>query len=88
MKIETYLINLDGSTARLASAKEQLDAAGWAFKRYAAYDGRGKNIRDFTNYDDRQAKKYWAAVCLIQSWVAISVTTAVWKNSCKRMQII
>ncbi len=57
MKIETYLINLDGSTARLASAKEQLDAAGWAFKRYAAYDGRGKNIRDFTNYDDRQAKK-------------------------------
>ena len=55
MKIETYLINLDGSTARLASAKEQLDAAGWASKRYAAYDGCGKNISDFTTYDDHHA---------------------------------
>lgn len=57
MKIETYLINLDGSTARLASATAQLQAVGWPFERYSAYDGRGKNIHDFENYDDRQARK-------------------------------
>lgn len=57
MKIKTYLINLEGSTQRLANAKKQLDAAGWSFERYAAYDGRGKDINEFQNYDDRKTKK-------------------------------
>ena len=32
MKVETYLINLDGSDQRLASATTQLNDAGWAFE--------------------------------------------------------
>ena len=40
MKIATYLINLDGSDARLATATAQLQQHGSAFERIAAVDGR------------------------------------------------
>lgn len=55
MKIKTYLINLDGSNARLSKATEQLNAAGWDFERYSACDGRGKSLNEFENYDHQAA---------------------------------
>lgn len=42
MKVNTYLINLDGSLARFESAKAQLDQQKISFERYSAYDGRGE----------------------------------------------
>ncbi len=57
MKTLTYLINLDGSDQRLESATKQLDDIGWAFERVAAYDGRGKALSDFIDYDDQQTRK-------------------------------
>lgn len=56
MKIETYLINLDGSHERLARATNW-HAVGWPFERYPAFDGRGKKLSEFECYDDRQAQK-------------------------------
>ena len=57
MKVETYLINLDGSNDRLARATEQLNAVGWEFERFSAYDGRGKDLASFENYDDSVTQK-------------------------------
>ncbi|MFP6842980.1 MAG: glycosyltransferase family 25 protein [Acinetobacter sp.] len=57
MKVVTYLINLDGSDQRLASATAQLNQAGWNFSRFAAYDGRGKALSEFEKYDDLAAQK-------------------------------
>ena len=57
MKVETYLINLDGSDERLARATEQLNAVGWEFERFSAYDGRGKDLASFENYDDLATQK-------------------------------
>lgn len=57
MKTLTYLINLDGSDQRLESATKQLDDIGWSFERVAAYDGRGKALSDFADYDDQQTRK-------------------------------
>ncbi|QHH99262.1 glycosyltransferase family 25 protein [Acinetobacter dispersus] len=57
MKVVTYLINLDGSDQRLANATAQLQHEGWSFTRFAAYDGRGKALSEFTNYDDAEAQK-------------------------------
>ena len=57
MKTITYLINLDGSHDRLASATAQLQAANWPFERYSAYDGRGKALSEFEHYDDAQARR-------------------------------
>ena len=57
MKILTYLINLDGSQDRLASATQQLNQQGFEFTRIPAYDGRGKVLSDFQQYDDEQAQK-------------------------------
>lgn len=56
MKVLTYLINLDGSDARLAQASKQLNALGYDFERFSAYDGRGKSLADFEEYDDSLAK--------------------------------
>lgn len=56
MKIKTYLINLDGSHSRLSTATEQLNAEGWKFERYSAYDGRGKKLSDFYSYNDKETK--------------------------------
>lgn len=53
MKVETYLINLEGSDERLARATAQLQVVNWPFERFAAYDGRGKALSSFENYDDQ-----------------------------------
>lgn len=47
MKVETYLINLDGSDERLERATQQLKDVDWAFERFSAYDGRGKELSTF-----------------------------------------
>ena len=52
MKVETYLIKLEGSHERLARATEQLQAVNWSFERFAAYDGRGMALSSFEQYDD------------------------------------
>lgn len=57
MKVITYLINLDGSDERLSRAVAQLDAVNWPFERFSAYDGRGKSLSDFKEYDDHLSQK-------------------------------
>ena len=57
MKVVTYLINLDGSDQRLASATEQLQQVNWEFTRFPAYDGRGKALSEFKNYDAAAAQR-------------------------------
>ena len=57
MKTLTYLVNLDGSDTRLKSATQQLEQIEWPFERIPAYDGRGKNLSDFADYDDSQTRK-------------------------------
>lgn len=58
MKVETYLINLDGSDQRLASATAQLQQEGCiSFTRFSAYDGRGKALSEFKQYDDAEAQR-------------------------------
>lgn len=57
MKVVTYLINLDGSDQRLASATAQLQQQNWPFIRFAAFDGRGKDLSEFKQYDDAAAKQ-------------------------------
>lgn len=57
MKVETYLINLDGSDERLASATTQLNAQQFSFTRFPAYDGRKKQLSDFVDYNDQKANQ-------------------------------
>lgn len=57
MKVVTYLINLDGSDQRLANATAQLQQENWDFSRFPAYDGRGKDLSEFKNYNDIEAQK-------------------------------
>lgn len=57
MKVVTYLINLDGSEQRLANATMQLYQQDWPFIRFSAYDGRGKALSEFHNYDDAAAQR-------------------------------
>ena len=57
MKIVTYLINLDGSEQRLTNATAQLKQQDWPFIRFSAYDGRGKALSEFQDYDDSSAQK-------------------------------
>ena len=52
MKVVTYLINLDGSDERLSRAVSQLESVNWPFERFSAYDGRGKLLTEFMDYDD------------------------------------
>ncbi|GAA5017060.1 hypothetical protein GCM10023206_29420 [Acinetobacter puyangensis] len=56
MKVITYLINLDGSNQRLENASQQLQLAQVEFSRFPAYDGRGKNLSEFKDYDDTEAR--------------------------------
>jgi glycosyl transferase family 25 len=58
MKITFYLINLDGSTDRLQSASEQLQREAVDFVRVPAFDGRGKNVSEFKDYDQEGAIAY------------------------------
>ena len=55
MKVETYLINLDGSHERLAKATQQLNQQHFDFTRFPAFDGRGKPLSDFKDYNDTKA---------------------------------
>ena len=57
MKVNTYLINLDGSLARFESAKAQLDQQKISFERYSAYDGRGKKTTEFKQYNNQKANE-------------------------------
>ena len=52
-----YLINLDSSTDRLATASAQLAKAGIQFERVPAYDGRGKNLVEFPEYLARRTHR-------------------------------
>lgn len=54
-----FLINLDGSDERLASATSQIEAAGVEFLRYSAFDGRGKESDDFEEYDGAKAIRFY-----------------------------
>lgn len=58
LEIPVYLINLDGSDERLASASGQLVAAGVDFQRVPAFDGRKLRIEEFPDYDPRAALRY------------------------------
>lgn len=58
MRIQTYLINLDGSDARLQSATRQLQAQGIAFERVPAFDGRGRDLASIAQYDPEGAQAY------------------------------
>jgi glycosyl transferase, family 25 len=53
-----YVINLDGSDARLAAVQVQLDAAQLSHSRVAAVDGRGKPASAMPEYDEREAMRY------------------------------
>ena len=56
MPFEAYVINLQGSDARLTAATEALGAGGIAFQRLAAFDGRGKRPEDLPLYDPAKAR--------------------------------
>lgn len=58
MKTTFYLINLDGSTDRLQSASQQLHGEAVDFIRVPAFDGRGKNVSEFKDYDQDAAIAY------------------------------
>ena len=55
MKLITYLINLDGSDERLSSAQVQLEQQGITFTRVSAFDGRGLNLAEVSDYDEAHA---------------------------------
>ncbi|MEL6450468.1 MAG: glycosyltransferase family 25 protein [Pseudomonadota bacterium] len=48
--LPVFLINLDGSDARLAAARTALQAQGIAFVRIAAHDGRGQAPQEVPAY--------------------------------------
>lgn len=58
MQPPVYLINLDSSQDRLASATRQLRAAGLSFERVPAFDGRALRPQDFPDYDPAGAVAY------------------------------
>jgi len=55
MKVEAYLINLDGSHERLETASKQLAVQGFSFERFPAFDGRGKALSEFKEYNDEKS---------------------------------
>lgn len=58
MSTAFYLINLDDSTERLKSAAEQLTRESVDFVRVSAFDGRGKTMSYFKDYDENAAESY------------------------------
>ncbi|SIQ25395.1 glycosyl transferase, family 25 [Rhizobium sp. RU20A] len=52
------VINLDGSTARMASISESLGCTGIRFERLSAFDGRRLNLADVADYDAEAARRY------------------------------
>lgn len=57
-KIIAYLINLDDSTERLATATAHLQDRGIPFTRIPAVDGRKANPTDFPAYDDAASQRH------------------------------
>lgn len=55
MKVEAYLINLDGSHERLETASKQLGLQNFKFERFPAFDGRGKPLSEFKEYNDAKS---------------------------------
>jgi glycosyl transferase family 25 len=53
--LQTYVINLDGSNDRLNSATAHLNAAGIAFERHSAFDGRKMDPLECAEYDEERA---------------------------------
>lgn len=53
-----FVINLDGSDDRLRSISDKLDAAGVAFARLPAVDGRGLDLSQVADYDAEAALRY------------------------------
>lgn len=58
MTLHVFLINLDGSDARLKSATLQLHRSSLAFTRIPAFDGRKLTIDQFPEYDHARAMTY------------------------------
>lgn len=58
-KLKAFLINLDTSTSRLASARNELDVAGIPFERVPAFDGRRSDPGTFPEYDERKALSWF-----------------------------
>ena len=57
MRVETFLINLEGSHDRLARSTAQLTTAGLEFQRLAAFDGRHMRPEDLPMYDIARAQR-------------------------------
>lgn len=55
---KVFLINLDGSDARLAAAAKGLAEQGLEFERVPAFDGRGKSLGELPLYDEPAAIRY------------------------------
>lgn len=53
--LQTYVINLDGSNDRLKTATAHLNAAGIAFERHSAFDGRSMDPLECPEYDEDRA---------------------------------
>lgn len=51
-----FLINLDGSDARLDAATEAMRSEGIAFVRHSAFDGRYKDLREVPEYSAEAAR--------------------------------
>lgn len=56
--LQTYLINLDGSTERLNAISERLTSYGIGFERVSAVDGRGLDLSTLPDYDAARAERY------------------------------
>lgn len=56
--INTYVINLDGSEARLADIRKRLDTYGIEFERVAGVDGRKYDLNSLPDYDPKAAKRF------------------------------
>ncbi|MCK8778491.1 glycosyltransferase family 25 protein [Rhizobium sp. NTR19] len=56
--LKTYVINLDGSTDRLAAINERLAGFGIDFERVAAVDGRKMDLSTLPEYDAERAERY------------------------------
>lgn len=58
-KFFTYLINLDGSDTRLRQASDQLRQAKIEFSRISAFDGRGIDKTQLSEYDEKAAISFY-----------------------------
>lgn len=57
MRLDTALINLDGSDARLEGATALLNGLGLGFQRLAAFDGRGVAPADLPDHDAAETRR-------------------------------